>query len=197
MCDVSITVTSQLTPRRLKSPASRLCAQPFVQAQIKENIKAPRHWPLPEDRGIPIAKGHWHGKRFHLMTSSWSYQYQKSHCEHKTILRSSYLHNVISYTGEITSICWIKPQNQHVSLYMLRNIMYDTSILSFRVWGSYSNPADPLRINDVIITPKRCYCDVITSKWRRFDVLTTLLLCLVFSGKWTSEVSRDSLGSCR
>ena len=30
----------------LKSPASRLFAQTFIQAQIKENIKAPRHWPL-------------------------------------------------------------------------------------------------------------------------------------------------------
>ena len=29
---------------RLKSPASRLFAQPFIQAQIKDNIKAPRHW---------------------------------------------------------------------------------------------------------------------------------------------------------
>ena len=31
---------------RLKSPASRLFAQPFIQVQIKENIKASRHWPL-------------------------------------------------------------------------------------------------------------------------------------------------------
>ena len=31
---------------RLKSPASRLFTQPFIKAQIKENIKAPRHWPL-------------------------------------------------------------------------------------------------------------------------------------------------------
>ena len=31
---------------RLKSPASRLSAQPFVQVQIKEITKAPRHWPL-------------------------------------------------------------------------------------------------------------------------------------------------------
>ena len=30
----------------LKSPASRLFAQTFVQAEIKENTKAPRHWPL-------------------------------------------------------------------------------------------------------------------------------------------------------
>ena len=29
---------------RLKSPESRLFTQPFVQKQIKENIKAPRHW---------------------------------------------------------------------------------------------------------------------------------------------------------
>ena len=29
-----------------QTPASRLFAQPFVQVQIKENAKAPRHWPL-------------------------------------------------------------------------------------------------------------------------------------------------------
>ena len=34
------------TRRRLKSPASILFTQPFIQAQIKENIKAPRHLPL-------------------------------------------------------------------------------------------------------------------------------------------------------
>ena len=31
---------------RLKSPASGLFTQPFIQTRIKENIKAPRHWPL-------------------------------------------------------------------------------------------------------------------------------------------------------
>ena len=30
----------------LKSPASRLFTQPFIQAQIKENNKAPRNWSL-------------------------------------------------------------------------------------------------------------------------------------------------------
>ena len=30
----------------LKTPGSRLFAHPFVQAQIKENIKALGHWPL-------------------------------------------------------------------------------------------------------------------------------------------------------
>ena len=27
-------------------PSSRLFIQPFIQAQMKENVKAPRHWPL-------------------------------------------------------------------------------------------------------------------------------------------------------
>ena len=40
------TMTSQWPRWRLKSPASRLFTQPFIQTQIKENIKAPRHWPL-------------------------------------------------------------------------------------------------------------------------------------------------------
>ena len=30
----------------IKSPAPRLFTQPFIQARIKQNIKAPRHWPL-------------------------------------------------------------------------------------------------------------------------------------------------------
>ena len=72
--DCNITVTSQWARWRLKLPASRLFAQPFVQAQIKENKKVPRHWPLwgesTCDRWIPLTKGQWRGKCFHLMTSS-------------------------------------------------------------------------------------------------------------------------------
>ena len=41
-----ITMTSYWERWRLKSPASRLFTQPFIQKQIKENIKAPRHWPF-------------------------------------------------------------------------------------------------------------------------------------------------------
>ena len=36
-----------------------------------------------------------------------SYQYRKSHCGDKTILRRSYLHNGVSYTGKTTSLYWI------------------------------------------------------------------------------------------
>ena len=51
------TVTSHWGRWRLKSPASRLFTQPFIQAQIKENIKTPCHWTLcrefTDDRWIP------------------------------------------------------------------------------------------------------------------------------------------------
>ena len=50
-----------------------------------------------------------HSKRsgpwFNIKMSS--YQYRKSHCGDKTILRPSYLHNGISYTGKTTSLYWI------------------------------------------------------------------------------------------
>ena len=56
-----ITMTSQWAGPRLKSPASRLFTQPFIRAQFKENIKAPRHWPLcgefTGDRWIPRTNG--------------------------------------------------------------------------------------------------------------------------------------------
>ena len=42
--------------------------------------------------------------------------------------------------------------------------------------------ADTLRNNDIVITPKRCHFDVIISKWRRFDVKTTLSFRQVFGG---------------
>ena len=37
-----------------------------------------------------------------------SYQYRKSHCGDETILRPSYLHNGISYTGKTISLYWIR-----------------------------------------------------------------------------------------
>ena len=52
----------------------------FIQTQIKENIKAPCHWPLcgefTGERWIPRTNGQLRGKCFHLMTSSW-YAFQE------------------------------------------------------------------------------------------------------------------------
>ena len=39
-----------------------------------------------------------------------SYRYRKSHCGDNTIVRLSYLHNGISYTGKMISLYWISPQ---------------------------------------------------------------------------------------
>ena len=68
------TVTSEWALWRLKSSASPLFTQPFVQAQIKENIKAPRRWSLCGEftghRWIPRPNGQQRGKCFHLMTLS-------------------------------------------------------------------------------------------------------------------------------
>ena len=36
-----------------------------------------------------------------------SYQYRKSHCGDKTVLRSSYLHNGICFIGKMSSLYWI------------------------------------------------------------------------------------------
>ena len=73
--EIIITMTSRWAQRRLKSTLSCLFAQPFVQAQIKEIIKAPRHWPMwgepTGDRWIPLTKGQKRRKCFHLMTSLW------------------------------------------------------------------------------------------------------------------------------
>ena len=37
-----------------------------------------------------------------------SYQYRKSYCGDKTVIRLFYLHNVIAYTGKMTYSYWIK-----------------------------------------------------------------------------------------
>ena len=63
-----------MVPIASKSPASPLFTQPFIQAQIRENIKAPSHGPLcgefTGDRLIPRTNGQWFRKCFHLLTSS-------------------------------------------------------------------------------------------------------------------------------
>ena len=56
----------------------------------------------PEIKELP---GPW----FNIKMSS--HQYRKSHCGDKMVIRSSYLHNGISYIGKMWSLCWIGPQS--------------------------------------------------------------------------------------
>ena len=66
----------------------------------------------------------WDPLRWDISTNSWgrkkhtgpwfnikmsSYQYRESHCEDKTVMRSSYLHNGNSSTGKMASLYWINP----------------------------------------------------------------------------------------
>ena len=84
------------------------------------------------DRWISFTKGQWCGVMFPLMSAcannrinSWeagelrcpgpwfniktsSYQYRKSHCGDKTVVRSPYLQNGISNTGKMVSFYWIR-----------------------------------------------------------------------------------------
>ena len=63
---------------------------------------------------ITAAPGPW----FNIKMSS--YQSRKFHYGDKTVVRSSYLHNGISYTGKTTSLYWIRPQGVRSTwLYML------------------------------------------------------------------------------
>ena len=48
------------------------------------------------------------GPRFNIKMSPS--QYRKSHCGDKTVVRSSYFHNGISFTGKITFLFWIRAQ---------------------------------------------------------------------------------------
>ena len=49
------------------------------------------------------------GPWFNIKMSS--YQYRKSHCGEKTVVRLSYLHNGISCTGKMSSLYWIMAQD--------------------------------------------------------------------------------------
>ena len=108
-----------------------------------------------------------------------SYQYRKSHCGDKTILRPSYLHNGISYTGKTTSLYWIGAQFTIMPLadvpvpichQALRNHHADASAIT------YYNNSRPLN--------KQCSRVVGRSATRKFPcywwahLLTEMVLCV-------------------
>ena len=67
-------------------------------AQIKENIKARRHWPLWEeftgDRWTPLTKGQQPGKCSQLMTSSWNGFKAVFHVRQGIVFDSSLLRSI-------------------------------------------------------------------------------------------------------
>ena len=78
----------------------------LFKAQIKKNIKAPRHWPLWEeftgDRWISRTKGQLREKCSHLMTSS-------CRIELTTVLPGKLIHWAARYYNNLSGdIAWLK-----------------------------------------------------------------------------------------
>ena len=67
-----------------------------------------------------------------------SYQYRKYHFGDKTILRSSYLHNGISYTVKMTSLYWIRALAHPAFTALPRNH------IDIVAWKKYGDSAKPI-----------------------------------------------------
>ena len=62
---------------------------------------------LANKSAVPCQQAKDSGSWFNIKMTS--YQYRKSQCGDKTVVRSSYLHNGISYTGKMSSLYWTSP----------------------------------------------------------------------------------------
>ena len=93
------------------------------------------------------------GARFNIKMSS--YRYRKSHCGDTTVVRSSYLHNGISYTGKMSSLYWIgalitKHMTTRLRLFRFANSRKE---LRFKQYQLYSNCCTCLCCTAVKYTP--------------------------------------------
>ena len=79
-----------------------LCRLQLLDKQEQPEIVSLYRWYGP--RGDWYTVSTW--AQFNIKTAS--YQYRKSHCGDKTIVRSSYFHNGISYTGKMPSLYWTR-----------------------------------------------------------------------------------------
>ena len=94
---VSIKMTSKWARWCLTSPVSRLFTQPLIQAQINENIKAPRHWTVcgeftddfPAQRASN-AENVFNWWSHHAIWGCSVSMYMDSHYINKTVSRPSY-----------------------------------------------------------------------------------------------------------
>ena len=90
-----------------------------------------------------------------------SYQYRKSHCGDKTVVRSSYLHNGISFTGKMTSLYWIGAlaseicgcNNNCVSLQLIY-VVHIVNITCDTDWISQT----PVDNNSLLVDALACFC---------------------------------------
>ena len=110
---------------RLKSPTSAVFAQLLVQAQIKENVKALRHWPLCGefigDRRIPRTKA----SNMEIVSIWWRHH----ECATKLFCISP-VWNVCVYSSDdacgISSNLAKAQVKKHLMIYFFYNYMSDT-----------------------------------------------------------------------
>ena len=79
-----------------------------LQPEFIKQLRAMSNWfqTIKSNYHIPLLLPESPGPRFNIKKTS--YQHRKSHCGDKTIVRPSYLHNEISYTGKMASLYWIR-----------------------------------------------------------------------------------------
>ena len=131
----SITLTSLWARWRLKSPASRLFTRPFIQAQIKENIKAHQihRWPVNSPYKWPVTR-----KRFPFDDAIMDYTIISfTFLDHETCSRAFKLHS----NGRINPInhpwmCFIQTTVNHN---WWKEILptHDVNKVSMNAWVSY------------------------------------------------------------
>ena len=105
----------------------------LYQYYIRKDISGSSSWKhvLTDKKGAYAKPGSW----FNIKMPS--YQCRNPHSVDKTILRSSYLHNTISYTGKMSSSHWIRTQFRfpfEPLLYVFRNMVWDTAASKVNVF---------------------------------------------------------------
>ena len=102
LCSKKIRTVSATSPC---SKSTCICAR-LVPKIWKGRWNHLTHWGFRHQWKHPLIPTQTLGGWINIKMSS--YQYRKSHCGDKTILRPSYLHNGISYTDKMTSLYWIR-----------------------------------------------------------------------------------------
>ena len=106
-------ISTTFTNAMLRNAWKCLCFNIFIANKVTFQQNGPQNLALYHTLYVKVhlnslVRVHWNsGPWFNIKMSS--YQYRESHYRDKTILRPSYLHNEIPYTGKMTSLYWINP----------------------------------------------------------------------------------------
>ena len=102
-----------------RRPGDKSLSEPML-------VFVPTHICVTRPQSVSYYWDIWPGTWFNIKMSP--YQYRKSHCGDKTVIRASYLHNGISYTGKMTSSYWFDP---------LQLIQKSNCFAPFSSWNSW------------------------------------------------------------